>query len=324
MRKRGGGRRHDLQKGVHVLGLVVVVRRVRVQFLDVGRDDGFFALGRDDVLVDAAEQSPLDVPEEDGARVPGTSRARADHGLDLGLGGLGGLGMVVRVGVVLGDGGPLFAVGGSRGIGGGGCGGTGGHFRVTGLSGAAGSQLLLCQATGIEILDDTGAVRRRGRDLSAAEKEGAERDVPETELPVLEDDDAVKPRHQEDGDYQAPGGADADDGARNLGVAQRHLVAAALPEQQHAEQWGGNAEVDGHHRKGLVDRVWTEQHAVLGDKEDDGREGSREAGRDDPGEEDRDDAVVDARADPLNAVGTDGRNTHANNTAHDGVGGGDR
>ena len=121
VRETGRGSSHDLQKGVHVLGLVVVVDRVRVQLLDVGRDNGFASgLGGDDVLVDAAKQSPLDVPEENGARVPGTSGAGTDYGFDWGSGRLGGLVVVVRRGGgVLGDGGALglnlLAVGGGSG-----------------------------------------------------------------------------------------------------------------------------------------------------------------------------------------------------------------
>ena len=123
------------------------------------------------------------------------------------------------------------------------------------MSGTASGKLLFGQAAGVEILDDTGAVGRRGWDLSATEKEGAERDVPEAKLPILEHDDTIEPGHQEDDNHETEGGANADNGAGDLGAGQCHLVAAALPQQKHAEQRGGDAEVDGHHYEGLVDGI---------------------------------------------------------------------
>lgn len=144
-----------------------------------------------------------------------------------------------------------------------------------------------------------------GGSIGAAQKERAKRNVPPAELPVVLDDDAVKPGHEEDGNDEGPAGAHTHDGSGNLGVSQVDGVTATLPEEQHGQEAGSDAKVDRHREEGLVDGVASEHDTILGDEEDDSTKSTRKPGGNNPGEEDLYNARVDrvdsrAGTDPLN------------------------
>ena len=70
MGERGGTGGQDLEERVEVLSAVVIVLGVRVHLLKVAREPALLVLHADDVLVHAAEEEPLEAPEQDGTVVP--------------------------------------------------------------------------------------------------------------------------------------------------------------------------------------------------------------------------------------------------------------
>ncbi len=79
MRERGRGSGEDRQGRVEVLGTVLIVRRARVHGLEIPLEDGGPLLHADDVLLDAAWQKPVDLPEDYAAAVPRSRRTRRDE-----------------------------------------------------------------------------------------------------------------------------------------------------------------------------------------------------------------------------------------------------
>jgi hypothetical protein len=80
------------------------------------------------------------------------------------------------------------------------------------------------------------------------------------------------------------------------------------------------AEVDRHHEEGGSDWVLALQDTVLGDGEDNGTENSSKSRSDGPGSEN----LGNTLPAPGDVVCSNCRDTHADNTTHDGVGGGNR
>ena len=119
-----------------------------------------------------------------------------------------------------------------------------------------------------------GAPSGCGGGLGAAEEEGPHGDVPPAELPVVLADDAVEPGDEDDCDEEGEGRADADDETGRLAAVHVQLNAAALPDEQHAEERGGDAEVDGDGHQTAHHGVAAEHDGVLGDHEDDGTKGT--------------------------------------------------
>lgn len=264
---------------------------VGVHLVEVAGELVVGALSVDDILVDTAEQSPLDVPEEHAALVPLSFGLGADELLR----GLGDIGQRARGGAlgrtsigtvrVLG----LLRVGIAD------------NLDIVALSSLTGVELLLGEAPLVVILDADVDIGRRGRDFAAAEQKKTQRDVVPAELPVVLDHNAVHPGGQGNTDEKSKGSTDTDNGTGNLRVGERDRVSAALPEQQHGEQAGGQAKVDGHDAQSPDGGVAAHHDGVLGDQEEDGRKGTRKARGDDPGQEDLHHTGVDVAlgADPL-------------------------
>lgn len=59
--ERGGGGSYDLEESVEKFGMVVEVSGMRVNFFDVIINDGFFFLGRNNVVVNFMEKSLFEV-----------------------------------------------------------------------------------------------------------------------------------------------------------------------------------------------------------------------------------------------------------------------
>lgn len=298
----GGGGGHDLQEAVHVLGLVVEVGGVGVDLVEVAGELAVGALGVDDLLVDTAEQRPLDIPEEHGALEP----LALGLGPDDALAGLGDVGQRAR-GRALGRAGiGTLGVGGLFGI------ASADNLDVVTLTGLPGVQLGLGQATLVVILEAVVLTLRRGRDLTATKQEGAERDVIPAEGPVTLDDDTVHPGHQSQRNQEAEAGADTDDGAGDLGVGEGDGVGAALPQKQHGEERCGQAKVEGHDAQSPHSGVVADHDAVFGDQEDDGRKAACKTRGDNPGEEDLDDTRVDGASSATRANPLDTCESHVN------------
>lgn len=312
VREGGGAGSHDLHKGVQVLGTVVVVRNVGVDLVEVARQDALLLLHVDDVLVDALEEQELEVPEDHGAAVPGGLGLGADDAaLLLGFDGLGdSLGGLIRyllalIAVLL----------------------LGTLKLVAALTTSTSEilELLAGKVTLVEILDtslSTLGLSRRGGSLEQKRTHG---DMPPAQLPVVDDDDAVKPGQEEDGDDESPGGTNTDDKTSSLGISEADGDGATLPDDEHGEEGSSDAKVDGGEVETLPDGLASKHNTVLGDEEDDGTKGTSQTGGDDPGEEDRDDTRADALVElrPVDAINANQSNTHANDTTHDGVGGRD-
>ncbi|KAF4505868.1 hypothetical protein G6O67_007772 [Ophiocordyceps sinensis] len=289
-RGRGG---HDLEERVEELGAVVKVAGPGMHLLDIAGEHRLFALGADNVLVDAAKHEPLGEPPDTGARVPGAVGLGADErlvrpGAGGGSGGLvgveapgriGGAGRGLDLTLSL----PLDVVGGD-------------------IPGAAGVELLAGQVALVKVADDPLEVGRGRRDGPASEQKGPLEDVPGAELPVLPDDDAVEPGDEEEGHEEAPGGAGGDDDAGDLSVAQVDGVVAALPDEQHDDERGRDPEVDGDEEEAPGRRVGAQQDAVFSDEEDDGAKGARHDGGNDPGEEDLSGHERKPRSEPPSGV----------------------
>lgn len=306
--ERGGTSGHDLHKGVQVFGAVVVVRDVGVDLVEVAGQDALLLLHVDDVLVNTLEEDKLEVPEDHGARVPRTLRLGTnDAALLLDLDGLGdGLGGILRdllalvAGLLLGT-----------------------HKLVAALTAGTSKilKLLAGKVTLIEILDTSLGTLGLSRGVGALEQERAHGDVPPAELPVVDDDDTVEPGQEEDGDDQSPGGTDTNDQASSLAISEGNGDGTTLPHDKHGKKGGSDTEVDGSEEETLPDGLASKHDSILGDEEDDGTKGTSQTGRDDPSEEDRHDTRADALVElgPVNTIGANQSDTHANNTAHDGV-----
>lgn len=318
--ERGGTGSHDLDEGVEVLGLVVVVRDVGVDSSKIASEDGLIlGLHVDDVLVDTAEEEPLDKPEHDLGLVPLTLGPGADELLLLGhlnLTGSGGDGGVVRVvagalvvGGLLADVGSLDVVSAGR---------------VVAVAEVV--ELLAGQVTSVEVTDTTSSTLRLGRRLGALKQERAHSDVPPAELPVILDDNAVQPGDKEDGDNESPGGTDTNDHTGGLSIVEGDLDRTTLPDDKHSKESSGETKVHGDEEETLEGGIGSKHNGVLGDEEDDDSESTRDTRGNDPRKEHGDDTGADltgGEVGPDNIVGTNERNTHTNDTTHDGVSGRD-
>ena len=212
---RGG---QDLEEGVEELGAVVKVGGAGVDLLQVAAEDRVGLLGGDNVNVDAAEEAPLEAPEEAGGGVPcalGTGTDEASLLLRLGLLVVGpvGVGEVGIGGGAVGAGGLLaldallaLALEIAFGVGGGGA-----------LSTAL-IELLAGEVAVVEVADSALEVLGSRRDGTTLEQQRALEDVPGADLPVLLDDDAVEVREEEEGAEQSDTGADGDNDTGNLGT----------------------------------------------------------------------------------------------------------
>ena len=308
---RGGGG-HDLEEGVEEFSAVVEVASAGVDFLDVTRNNGLFALGADDVLVDTAENGPFHPPEEDVALVPGTVGLGTNDGL---VGRhwllvtvsrcLGGQDLLL-VGVLALD---VFVDGG-------------------GAAGTAGIELFLGQVSLVEVADNALEVLGGRGHFAAAQEEGTLEDVPAGKLPVFLDDDAVQPGDEEDSHEQTPGCAGGDDNTGDLGIGKFNLVVTTFPDEQHGDEGAREPEVDGDEDKTPRGGVGAQKHSILGEEEDDCAKGTREHRCNDPREEYLYHSLLDVDgpvllvADPGYAVAAEGTDTHAQHAAEDGVRGG--
>jgi len=259
----GGSRgSHNLHKSVHEFGLVVVVAGAGVQFLDITRNEALLALQVDDITVDTAEESPLDVPEEHITRVPNAFRLGADERLLLGGAGMGTIDLDLTLG------------GGSLHLGSGG-------FDIVGADSTASTlhfELLAGKVALVVVADDALEVGRCRGDLAALQEQRAYDDMVPPELPVLLCDHAVHPGNEEDTDEDTEGSTAANDDARNLGAMKVDIVLSTLPDEKHDNQGGRGTEVDGYEHKTPHDRVLPDQNGVLGDEENHGTENTRENG----------------------------------------------
>lgn len=275
---------HDLHERVQELGLVVVVLDAGVHLLEITGKNALLLLHVDNVLVDTGQEDLFEHPEEHGAREQGALGTGSDDGLvDVVV--VAGRGVGLSVGVVLDD--LLLTVGGA-----------GLDVVAVGVNDttAGGIKLFLGQVAGVEVADTTGSTLGLDGRLRAAEKKGTLGNVPPAKLPVVLEDDAVQPRDKEDGDDESPSGTNTDNHARSLGIGEVNFDGTTLPDDQHGEQRGGDAEVDGGEHETLDDGVFAEHDAILGDGEDDSTKSTGETRGDDPGEEDGDYAGVDATA----------------------------
>jgi hypothetical protein len=318
--ERGGTGSHDLNKSKQVLGLVVVVRNVGVDGRKISSENGLLlGLHVDDVLVDTAEEEPLDIPEQNLGLTPLAVGLGANELLLLGHlnvagDGVDGGGVVRVVAGVLVVGGLLADVCGLDII----------SARSV-ITVAEIVELLAGHVAGVEVTDTTRSTVGLDRGLGTLQQERAHGNVPPAELPVVLDDNAIQPGNEEDGDKESPGGTDTNNHTGSLSIVEGDLDGTTLPDDKHSKEGSGETKVDGDKEQTLEGRVGSEHDGVLGDQEDDDGEGSRDTGGDDPGQEDGDDTGADlttVEVGPDDVVGTDKRNTHTNDTTHDGVSGG--
>ena len=180
----------------------------------------------------------------------------------------------------------------------------------------------------VEVLDASVVGRRRG-DFTTAEQEGTQGDVVPAEWPIVLDDTAVDPGHQERDDDQRPASTDTDNDASRLGAVEIGLDLTPLGDDKHAKKCSSDTKVEGDCEEGHHYGVLAEENAEFGNQEDDRSETSRDARSDDPCKEHGNDTTFDLEVavvipcNPSDVLGTDGGNTHTEDTAKDGVGGGD-
>lgn len=155
--------------------------------------------------------------------------------------------------------------------------------------------------------------------VATAEEERAHEDHVPLELPVLLDENAVKIWQEEESRDKCHSSSNTEDGSAGLAGGEIWESLSALPDDQHGENGGSDTEVDRNHEEGVADWVRASEDSVLGDGEDDGTEASSDHWSNTPGGED----LCDTSPSPVNSFGSNGRDTHADDTSHYGVGGGD-
>jgi hypothetical protein len=306
---------HDLHKGVEVLSAVVIVSNVSVNLIQVSSEHTLLLLHGDDILVNTREESLLEVPEENSTAEPPSIRLGTDEAAR-------GLGLNTLLDVRSTLGGGLLVLG------------SGLLALVAGLvlstlelitASAASTtktiELLTGEVTLVEILDTTSSTLGLSGRRRATEKERTLEDVPPAKLPVVADDEAVEPRDKEDGDEKSPSGTDTNDHTSGLSVVEGDLDATTLPDDKHGKERGSDTEVDGSEEKTLPNRLASQHNTILGNKEDDSSESTRETRSNDPSKKDRNDTRANTLIElsPVNTISTNERNTHADNTTHDRV-----
>lgn len=266
--ERGRSGSHDLEEGIEELGTVVVVSSAGVDLLDVTGNNGLFALGADDILVDTVQDGKLDSPPDESTSVPGPIGLGADKRLVLeAVGSLGGfLGSVV-------DGNLLLMVGLKIPVG------------LGSTLSAAGLELLTSEMSLVEVADNTLEVLRRGRNGATAEEHGTEEHVVALELPVLLDNDSVQPGDKSESHEETPAGTRSNDDTRDLGIGEVDLVRATLPDEKHDDEGGSEPEVEGDQDETLHGGVLSEEDTILCEEEDEGAKDTREDWGNDPCEE---------------------------------------
>ncbi|KAI6767583.1 hypothetical protein HG530_005592 [Fusarium avenaceum] len=290
--ERGCTGSHDLHEGVEVFGTVVVVRDVCMDFVKVASEDTLLVLHGDDILVDTREESLLE------------AAARLGFNTFIDIRGVGRNRLVLVLSFVV-----LVLA----------------HKLIATLTTSTSKTLefFTGEVALVEILDTTnGTLRLSGR-RRTLEKERTLSNVPPAELPVVNNDNTVQPRKEEDGDDESPGGTYTDDHTSGFGVVELNLDATTLPDDKHGEKGSSDAKVNGGKEKTLPDRVASEHDTIFSDHKDDSSKCTRQTRSDNPSEEHRNNTRADAfvKLSPVNTVGTNESNTHSNDTSHDGRGG---
>lgn len=183
--ERGGGGGENLEEGVGVLGLVVVVAGAGVHLLDVTGEDGGLLLLGDDIDLDTVEEGSLDLLPDVLGLIPLADLGGGVHVAE--AGGLGGLVRVAR------GGGAFDALLGLELL-------VGVGLDVVGWVGDAAALLLelLPGLVALVVVLDDGGVGGVGGNWSTAEEEWSLDDVEPAHLPVVHDELAVQPWEEED------------------------------------------------------------------------------------------------------------------------------
>ena len=156
-------------------------------------------------------------------------------------------------------------------------------------------------------------------DLTAAEEERTLEDIVPSELPVLLDKNAVKVWKEEEGGKESKSSSNTEDCTADLAGGEIWECLGPLPDDQHGKNGGSDTEVDRNHEESIADWVRAFKDSVLRDGEDDGTKASGNQWSNTPGGED----LCDTAPSPVNSLSSNGCDTHADDTSHDRVGGGD-
>lgn len=311
--ERGSGGSENLEEGVQVLGLVVEVSCAGVHGLNVTTETRIRELlSRDDILADTVHESVQDGLEKVLREVPRADIILLNAGERLLVDNCGS-GLVVLEVIGTADSTVLKILAGLEML----------HVLNDGCIKVGCLEVFLSSLASIVVLDDLDidTLRNRG-DGAAAEQKRAIEDVPSLEGPVLENEEAVKIREEEDDDKKGDGGSDTEDSTGDFGHTPVIEVkgSSTLPDDQHGQDTAGERKVERNHDESPLERVRALEHTVLGDGEEDGAESTSNGRRNNP--RSNDGSNTSAIPSPIDFVGTESGHTHTNDTADDAVGGG--